>query len=42
VFRLNAIDPAWPNGLYDRTYPVLTAEHTPLFCADLILPSIPT
>jgi 4-O-beta-D-mannosyl-D-glucose phosphorylase len=30
--RKNELDPAWNNGLFDRfRYPVLTADHTPLF-----------
>ncbi len=32
IRRKNEIDPAWCNGLLDRyQYPVLTAEHAPLF-----------
>ena len=32
IYRKNEIDPNWNNGLFNRyRYPVLTAEHTPLF-----------
>lgn len=32
ITRKNAIDPTWRNGVFDRyRYPILTAEHTPLF-----------
>ncbi|HEX9019180.1 MAG TPA: glycosidase [Anaerolineaceae bacterium] len=32
IQRKNEVDPGWNNGLYERfRYPVVTAEHTPLF-----------
>jgi 4-O-beta-D-mannosyl-D-glucose phosphorylase len=32
IQRKNEVDPEWDNGLFDRyRYPVLTAQHTPLF-----------